>query len=100
MMDRSRTVRGLRHRRVVIEGGDVRRLARACAWSGIRVGWGMDERSLIGQCGFRAPAFMWLPAGLVATCELMLLAQAGSPAPLARGYRRAAWTSAYGLAPS
>ena len=117
MTDRPQTVRGLRP--VVLDGGDVRSPARACAWFGIRAGWGMDKRGLIGRCGFRAPAFLWLPAGLVAFAvlrfrpdpaawESMLLLWARSPVavapcglPLALGcrrlwrlgYRSTAWTA-------
>ena len=79
----------------------------------------MDKRGLIERCGFWAPAFLWLPAGLVAfavlrfrpdptTWESMLLMWAGSlvavapcglPLALAcrrlwrLGYRSTAWTA-------
>ena len=102
MTDRPQTVRGLRP--VVLDGGDVRRPAQACAWFGIRVGWGMDKRGLIELCGFRAPAFLWLPAGLVAfavlrfrpapaTWESMLLMWTRSLTPVAP----LTWTAGAGL---
>ena len=95
----------------------------ACAGFGIRVRWGMDKRGLMELYGFRAPAFLWLPVGLVtfavlrfrpdpATWESMLLMWARSPAPVAPcglppalgcrrlwrlGYRRSTWTAGAGL---
>ena len=121
MTDRPQTVRGLRL--VALAGGDVRRPARACAGFGIRVRWGMGKRGLIEQCGFWAPAFLWLPAGLVAFAvlrfrpesaawESMLLMWARSLTPVAPcglplalgcrrlwrlGYRRSTWTAGAGL---
>ena len=79
----------------------------------------MDKRGLMELYGFRAPAFLWLPVGLVtfavlrfrpdpATWESMLLMWARSPAPVAPcglppalgcrrlwrlGYRSTAWTA-------
>ena len=90
MMDRSQTVRGLRHRRVVIEGGDV----RPQGWRLVRDSCRMGHGKPIEWLAFRAPAFSWLPAGLVAfavlrfrpdpaTWESMLLLWARSPAPVA-----------------
>ena len=119
MIGRSQTVRGPRP--VVLDGGDVR--PPGLRLSGIRVGWGMDAHGLTEQCDFRAPAFLWLPAGLVAfavvrfgpdpaTWESMLLMWARSPAPVAPcglplavgcrrlwrpGYGRTAWTAGVGL---
>ena len=95
----------------------------ACAWFGIRAGWDMDKRGLMELCGFWAPAFLWLPAGLVtfavlrfrpdpATWESMLLMWARSLTPVAPcslppalgcrrlwrlGYRRTTWTAGAGL---
>ncbi len=83
----------------------------------------MDKRGLIEQCGFWAPALLWLPAGLVAfavlrfrpdpaTWESMLLLWARSLTPDAPcglplalgcrrlwrlGYRRTTWTAGIGL---
>ena len=73
----------------------------------------MDKRGLMELCGFRAPAFLWLPVGLVAFAvlrfrpdpaawESMLLLWARSPALGCRrlwrlGYRRTTWTAGAGL---
>ena len=85
----------------------------------------MDDRGLIGRCGFWLLALLWLPAGVVATTALrfapeadpgtwlsMMLMSAGSLVPVAPcglplalgcrrlcrlGYRRTSWTSGIGL---
>ena len=83
----------------------------------------MDKRGLMELYGFRAPAFLWLPVGLVtfavlrfrpdpATWESMLLMWAMSLTPVAPcglppalgcrrlwrlGYRRSTWTAGAGL---